>query len=53
MVCICLCNTSSFRRVFKWLEAGKVELWDLDLGENISSTRNTDDDAATCVKVKN
>ena len=33
------------------LEAGKLELWDLEIGENISSTRNTNDDAVTCVKV--
>ena len=35
-------------------EGGKVELWDLEVGEGICSTRNTDhDDAVTCVKVSN
>lgn len=33
-----------------FLESGKVELWDLEAGENICSTRG-DDDAVTCVKV--
>ncbi|CAB3991914.1 F-box WD repeat-containing 7-like isoform X2 [Paramuricea clavata] len=31
-------------------EGGKVELWDLEVGDDICSTRNTDDDAVTCVK---
>ena len=29
-----------------------MELWDLEVGEDICSTRNTDDDAVTCVKVR-
>ena len=33
-----------------FLESGKVELWDLEAGDNICSTRG-DDDAVTCVKV--
>ena len=37
---------------FQCLEGGKVELWDLEVGEGICSTRNTDDDAVTCVKVR-
>ncbi len=27
-------------------------MWDLEVGEGICSTRNTDDDAVTCVKVR-
>jgi hypothetical protein len=37
---------------FQCLEGGKVQLWDLEVGEDICSTRNTDDDAVTCVKVR-
>ena len=34
-----------------YVESGKVELWDLEAGENIRSARS--DDSVTCIKVNN